>query len=60
MPKYTITWKDPDSSCNEVRGYLYNKLSEEDLNKLCKLGYDEYLTVIFDTDDMTATVKGGS
>lgn len=52
MPKFTFQWKDPDYSDPDLA------LSEKEHAKLRKLGAGEYLVVEFDTDNMTAKVKG--
>lgn len=64
MPKYAIQWKDPDrSNMMLVDGKWIDvdtwcDLPEDEQRKLMELGEEEYLTVTFDTDAMTATVKG--
>lgn len=60
MPKYTVTWKDPDQYCKESRGFLI--CSDEELDKLYNLGFSEYITIEFDADTMTTKAinsKGG-
>jgi FAD synthase len=57
MPKYQVQWKDPDAI--DQRGhYIWDISDEEELEKLRKLGCDECIVVEFDTDVMTATVRG--
>ena len=51
MPKYTFQWKDPEfyETCEE-------DVSDEDWNKMFKLGIGEYIVVEVDTDAGTAKV----
>ena len=57
------TWKDPDFSCRikdtrEPRSGDFHHLPEDVQDRLRQMGADEYLTVEFDTDAMTARVRG--
>lgn len=63
MPKYAIQWKDPDRSNMMLVDGKWKDVDTYDLDeveqrKLDKLGDAEYFVVYFDTDAMTATVKG--
>lgn len=56
-------WKDPDFSCRfkgtqEPRSADFHALPEDIQDRLRQMGADEYLTVEFDTDNMTARVRG--
>lgn len=58
MPKYTVTWKDPDAFCREIDDSMYgDNVSDDEFEKLQQLGFDEYVTIVFDTDTMTVEVK---
>lgn len=58
--KYTFQWKDPDYDDGEIhaRRKRGEEISQEEWNKLYQLGAKEYIAVEFDTDTMTATVRG--
>lgn len=48
--KYRLTWKDPDYYDGD------GDTSDEEQEKLRKLGVDEYVSIEFDTEKMTANV----
>lgn len=58
MPKYLFQWKDPDYAYEDE--LPQGEQREEELKKLRKLGVGEYLLVYFDTDAMTAIVRGNN
>jgi hypothetical protein len=58
VPKYTFQWKDPDYDDGDPHGQQHGGMSDEEHKKLRRLGAREYLIVEFDTDAMTATVRG--
>ena len=65
MPKYQIVYKDPDASImtrvtdtdkwKDVNPHQ-DDFSDEEYEKLRRLGYSEYLCVEFDTFSMTSRV----